>query len=55
MKTLAERTGGRAFYDTNDIFNAVHDAVDDSRLTYEIGYYPQDVKWEAPFTRSKSK
>jgi VWFA-related protein len=49
MKTLAERTGGRAFYDTNDIFNAVHDAVDDSRLTYEIGYYPQDVEWDGSF------
>jgi VWFA-related protein len=49
MKTLAERTGGRAFYDTNDVFNAVHDAVDDSLLTYEIGYYPQDVKWDGSF------
>ena len=49
MKTLAERTGGRAFYDSNDIFNAVHDAVDDSLLTYEIGYYPQDAKWDGSF------
>jgi VWFA-related protein len=49
MNTLANRTGGRAFYNTNDIMGAVRKAIDDSRLTYEIGYYPEDVKWNGAF------
>jgi VWFA-related protein len=53
MDTLAERTGGKAFYNTNDIFGAVRQAIDDSRLTYQIGYYPEDVKWNGSFREVK--
>jgi VWFA-related protein len=49
MNTLASRTGGKAFYNTNDIMGALRKAIDDSRLTYEIGYYPEDVKWNGAF------
>lgn len=49
MTTMADRTGGKAFYNSNDIFGAVRQAVDDSKLTYEIGYYPEDVKWDGSF------
>ena len=49
MNSLANRTGGKAFYNTNDILGAVREAIDDSRLTYEIGYYPEDVKWDGAF------
>jgi VWFA-related protein len=49
MDTLADRTGGKAFYNTNDIFGAIRRAVDDSSLTYELGYYPEDVKWDGSF------
>jgi VWFA-related protein len=55
MQTLADRTGGRAFYNTNDIFGAVRRAVDDSRLTYELGYYPEDVKWDGAFHKIEIK
>lgn len=53
MATLADRTGGKAFYNTNDIFGAVRQAIDDSRLTYQIGYYPEDVKWDGSFREVK--
>jgi VWFA-related protein len=53
MDTLAERTGGKAFYNTNDIFGAVRQAIDDSRLTYQIGYYPEDIKWNGSFREVK--
>jgi hypothetical protein len=53
MDTLAERTGGKAFYNTNDIFGAVRQAIDDSRLTYQIGYYPEDIKWDGSFREVK--
>jgi VWFA-related protein len=49
MDTLAQRTGGKAFYNSNDVFDAVRDALNDSRLTYEVGYYPSEVKWDGSF------
>lgn len=49
MLTLAERTGGRAYFNTNDIMGSVRQAIDDSRVTYEIGFIPQGVKWDGSF------
>ena len=40
MQELAERTGGRAFYNRNDIDKAVRTAADDGRVTYTLAYYP---------------
>jgi VWFA-related protein len=53
MLTLADRTGGKAFYNTNDILGAIRQAVDDSRATYEIGYYPEDITWDGKFREIK--
>lgn len=41
MQEIAGRTGGLAFYNTNDLTHAIHSAVDDSQVTYTIGFYPQ--------------
>ncbi|HEY4742946.1 MAG TPA: VWA domain-containing protein [Candidatus Acidoferrales bacterium] len=49
MRTLAARTGGRAFYSTNDVMGSIRDAIGDSQLTYELGFYPSDVKWDGSF------
>lgn len=49
LNALAEGTGGKAFYNTNDISASLKRAMDDSRVTYEIGYYPADVKWDGSF------
>lgn len=49
MKVLAERTGGRAFYGTNDLSDAIHRAFDDSRDTYTLGFYPSGNKWDGSF------
>lgn len=49
MLILAERTGGRAYFNTNDIMGSVRQAIDDSRVTYEIGIVPQGVKWDGSF------
>lgn len=49
MKTIAENTGGRVFYNTNDIGGAIRRAVDDSRLTYLLGYSPSHAKWDGRF------
>jgi VWFA-related protein len=53
MNTMAERTGGRAFYNTNDIQGAVRKAIDDSRVTYVLGYYPSNTNWDGKFRELK--
>ena len=46
---IAEQTGGRAFRNTNDLATAMHAAAEDANLTYELGYYPTDEKWDRRF------
>jgi hypothetical protein len=53
MVTLADRTGGRAFYNTNDINGAIRRAIDDSRVTYVLGYYPTHNEWNGRFREIK--
>ncbi len=40
MLTLARETGGRAFYNSNDIGGAIQQAMDDAEATYTLGFYP---------------
>lgn len=49
LRLMADRTGGKAFYGTNNIAGAIRHAMDDSRLTYTLGYYPAHVKWDGSF------
>lgn len=49
MNTLADRTGGRAFYNTNDINASIRRAIADSRVTYVLGFYPSHNKWDGKF------
>jgi hypothetical protein len=39
MEKVAEETGGQAFVNTNDITGAIRKAVEDSALTYTLGFY----------------
>jgi len=39
MQELADETGGRAFYNNNDISGAIRKAVDDSDVSYTLGFY----------------
>jgi VWFA-related protein len=55
MRLLAERTGGKAFYGTNDISGAIRRAMNDARATYTLGYYPAKVKWDGSFHELKVK
>jgi len=49
MNELADRTGGRAFYNANDIQGSIRLAIDDSRDTYVLEYYPTGVAWDGTF------
>jgi VWFA-related protein len=39
MRKVAEETGGQAFVNTNDITGAIRKAVEDSTVTYTLGFY----------------
>jgi VWFA-related protein len=49
MQLVAEDTGGRAFYNTNDLRGAMRRALDDSQIAYVLGYYPANDKWDGKF------
>jgi len=49
MEALAQRTGGKAYYNSNDLKNAIRGAIDDSKVTYVLGYYPAHNTWDGKF------
>ena len=53
MFVLADRTGGRFAYNTNDVAGAIRGAMDDSRVTYTLGYYPADETPDGKFREIK--
>jgi hypothetical protein len=55
METLAERTGGRAYVNSNDLGRAFRRAVDDSRSTYVLGYEPTHDEWNGEFRKIEVK
>ncbi|MFI5089872.1 MAG: VWA domain-containing protein [Terriglobales bacterium] len=46
FKEFADMTGGKAYFNTNDLTHAFHDAVEDSACYYMLGFYlaPDDRK-----------
>jgi VWFA-related protein len=53
MDTLAERTGGAAFYNDNDLGRAFRRAAEDSRVAYRLGYQPSHDEWNGKFREIK--
>jgi VWFA-related protein len=53
MQVLAERTGGLAFFHTNDLETAIRRAMDDSQVTYLLGFYPTHGRWDGSFREIK--
>ena len=49
MQVMAARTGGKAFFNTNDIGGAIRHAIDDANATYILGYYPTNSRWDGRF------
>lgn len=50
---LAEQTGGRVYYNTNDLGNAIARAMDDTSHSYVLGYYPANERWDGRFRSIK--
>ncbi len=55
LRAAAEWTGGRLFYNTNGLSEAMAQAVEDSRSTYVLGYYPSNPDWNGHFRSIKVK
>src|SRR5438094_4705632 len=55
VEELADGTGGRAFYGSNDILGSIRRAVEDARVTYTLAYYPSQTEWDGGFHQIKVK
>jgi len=51
MNDLAEKTGGKAFYNTNNLEGAVRRSMEDGSIYYTLGYYPENKAWDGKFRR----
>jgi VWFA-related protein len=40
LKVMADRTGGVAYHDTNDLAGAIRRATEDAQVSYTLGFYP---------------
>ncbi len=46
MIRLADGTGGKAVYGSNDVAGEIETAISDTDVTYTLGFYPQDEKYD---------
>lgn len=53
MEVLAERTGGKAFFNNNDLGRAFRQAEKDSKVTYVLAYTPSHDEWNGEFREIK--
>jgi len=51
MNDLAEKTGGKAYYNTNNIEGSVRRSMEDGSIYYTLGYYPENKTWDGKFRR----
>lgn len=55
LNDLADKTGGRAFYNTNNLEGAVRKSLEDGSTYYTLGYYPANKNWNGSFRRISVK
>jgi VWFA-related protein len=55
MNMLAERTGGKAFYDTNGLKDALQQAIHNGSNYYTLAYAPTDLKWDGGYRSVRVK
>lgn len=51
MNDLADRTGGRAFYNRNDLDGAIRKGIEDGSTYYTLAYYPENKNWNGKFRK----
>jgi len=55
MQEMAERTGGKAFYNRNDLDGAIKKSIEDGSTYYTLAYYPQNKNWNGQFRKIQVK
>lgn len=55
MIELAKQTGGRAFFNRNDLDDAVRAALDDVQSSYMLGFYPDQSSFDGTFHNLRVK
>ena len=55
MQDMADRTGGRAFYNRNDIEVGIRSSVNDGSIYYALSYYPDNRTWDGRFRKIEIK
>ncbi len=55
LEELARQTGGKAYVNQNEIKNGIALAAFDEKASYELGYYPENKKWDGRFRTIKVK
>jgi len=49
LRDMADRTGGRAFYNRNDLDVGIRSSIDDGSTYYTLAYYPENKTWDGRF------
>lgn len=55
MRDMADRTGGRAFYNRNDLDVGVGSSINDGSIYYGLSYYPENHVWDGRLRRIEIK
>lgn len=55
MQEVAERTGGKAFYNSNDLEGAIGKSIEDGSTYYTLAYYPGNKEWNGKFRKISVK
>ncbi len=53
MNSLADTTGGEAYYGTNDFADALRKGFEDGSNYYTLAYIPQNSKWNGAYRKIK--
>jgi len=55
MSSMAQRTGGKTFFNRNDLDTGIRASLDDGSVYYTLEYYPSNKKWDNKFRHIKVK
>ncbi len=55
MREIAAETGGKPYMNQNDIKGGIALAAADDKASYELGYYPENKKWDGKYRNIKVK
>lgn len=55
MKRVAQFTGGKAYYNQNDIDDVIRNSIADGSTYYTLAYYPDNKDWNGNFRKIEVK